>query len=111
MCHVLLLLPLFALPLLWFLPCAEGLILYAGVCVLSAALYWLIFCTMHRRPMTGIEGMIGEIGTVFGVGEGKAKIFYRGEIWDTVTKEQMFLGERVEIIGFDRMKLVVRRQV
>lgn len=54
---------------------------------------------------------MGGIGTVFGYGEGKTKIFYHGEIWEAVIKERISPGEQVEIIGFDRMKLVVRRQV
>ena len=65
----------------------------------------------HPPAADGIEGMMGGIGTVFGYGKGKTKIFYHGEIWEAVIKERISPGEQVEIIGFDRMKLVVRRQV
>lgn len=109
MCHIFLLLPLFGLPLFLIFPWEEALPLYIGVCVLSVAFYWLLWRTMRRPPSTGIEGMMGGIGTVFRLSEGKTKVFYRGEIWDALSKEVMSLGERVEIIGFERMKLVVRR--
>lgn len=110
MCHILLLLPILALPLFWLLPWGEASMLYAAVCVLSAAFYGLIWRTLHRPATTGIEGMIGGVGTVFQCGDGKTKVSYRGEIWDAVCNEAMSLGERVEIVGFDRMKLIVRRK-
>ena len=110
MCHILILLPIFGLLLFLILPWEEALPLYAGVCVLSAVFYWLVWRTMHRPASTGIEGMMGGIGTVFRSSEGKTKVFYRGEIWDAVSKEAMSLGEEVEIIGFNRMKLIVRHR-
>jgi membrane-bound serine protease (ClpP class) len=66
---------------------------------------------IRRSPSTGIEGMIGGIGTVFQLERGRAKVFYHGEIWDAVTKEPIIMGEEVEIVGFDEMKLLVRRKV
>jgi inner membrane protein len=111
MCHILLLLPIFALPLFWVFPWEQALILYAAVCFLSASFYWLIWRTMRRPATTGIEGMMGGTGTVIRCSEGKTKVFCRGEIWDAVCKEGISLGERVEIVGFERMKLVVRRRV
>lgn len=110
MCHVLLILPILALPLFWLLPWAEALILYGLICFLSAAFYWLMWGTLRQRAATGIEGMMGGTGTIFRCGEGEMKMYYRGEIWDAVCKEAMSLGERVEIVGFAKMKLIVRRK-
>ena len=110
MCHILLLLPIFALPLFLLFPWKEALLPYAAVCFLSAAFYWLIWRTMRRPATTGLEGMMGGTGTVIRCSEGQTKVFCRGEIWDAVCNEGMSLGERVEIIGFERMKLVVRRR-
>jgi membrane protein implicated in regulation of membrane protease activity len=103
-------LPVHALPLFWFLPWEEALVLYSIICLLSAGFYWLIWWTMNRPATTGIEGMMGGIGTVIRCSEGKTKVFCRGEIWDAVSKEAMFFGERVEIVGFERMRLIVRRR-
>jgi membrane protein implicated in regulation of membrane protease activity len=110
MCHIFLLLPLFGLPLFLILPWEEALPLYAGVCVLSAGFYWLLWRTMRRPATTGIEGMMGGVGTVFRSSEGKMKVFYRGEIWEAVSKEAIAPGERAEIVGYERMRLVVRRR-
>lgn len=109
MCHILLVLPILALPLFWFFPWNEALLLYIAVCLVTAGFYSLLWRTMHRPASTGIEGMIGGIGTVIRSGSGKAKVSYRGEIWDALSKEGVSMGERVEIIGFERMKLIVRR--
>lgn len=111
MCHIILALPILALPVFFILPREEAAFVYVGICVLSATLYWLIWRAMRRPPRTGIEGMMGGVGTVFLSGEGKPKLFYRGEIWDVVSNEALSLGERVEIVGFDRMKLIVRHRV
>ena len=40
---------------------------------------------------------------------GKAKVFYQGEIWDAARNEPITTGEEVEIVGFDDMKLLVRK--
>ena len=109
MCHILLLLPIFALPLFLFLPREVALAVYVAVSMISAALYWLVWRTMRRPAATGIEGMMGGIGTVFQASEGRTKVFYQGEIWDAVSEDRVSLGERVEITGLDHMELVVRR--
>lgn len=110
MCHILLLLPILALAVFLILPWQEAMVIYAGVCLFSAAFYWMTWRTMHRQARTGVEGMMGGIGAVFRAGDGKTKVFYRGEIWDAVCDEMMSRGERVEIIGVERMTLVVRRR-
>lgn len=65
MCHILLLLPIFALPLFLFLPREVALPVYIAVSAVSAALYWLIWRAMRQPAKTGIEGMMGGIGTVW----------------------------------------------
>ena len=109
MCHILLLLPIFALPLFLFLPREVALPVYIAVSAVSAALYWLIWRAMRQPAKTGIEGMMGGIGTVFQASERRTKVFYQGEIWNAVSEDQISLGELVEIIGLDHMELVVRR--
>ena len=110
MCHILLLLPLLALPVFVLLPWQEAWLVYLGVTVLAGVLYRLMWRDIRRPPSTGIEGMMGGIGTVFQLDRGKAKVFYHGEIWNAVSKEPITTGEEVEIVGVDEMKLLVRRK-
>jgi len=110
MCHVLFLLPILGLPLFFMFPWELALPLYAGVCFVSAAFYWLLWRTVRRPATTGIDGMVGGVGTVFDCGEGKTKVSYRGEIWDAVSKQAISPGEPVEILGIEGLKLVIRRK-
>ena len=75
MCHILLLLPVLALPVFVLLPWQEALLVYLGVTVLAGVLYRLMWRDMRRAPSTGIERMMGGIGTVFQLDNGKAKVF------------------------------------
>jgi len=39
-----------------------------------------------------------------------AKVLLRGELWDAVSGNELSVGETVRVTGFERMKLVVRRE-
>lgn len=94
-----------------FLPFGQALTLYFVILLPCGVLFWLIGKDMTRPASTGIEGMIGGIGRVIHPGAGPAKVFYKGEIWDTVSTEEISEGGTVEIIGIERMKLRVRNKV
>ncbi len=111
MCHIVLLLPIITLPLFWLFPWEDAVFFYVVICFLSALFYWLLWQDMRRPAITGIEGMMGGAGTVFRCGNDKTKVYYRGEIWDAIGVDAMCPGEQVEIIGFERMKIVVRRKL
>ena len=49
MCHLILVMPVVALPVLWLLPPSEGLPLYLVVLVVAGAVYWLAFKAMRSR--------------------------------------------------------------
>lgn len=59
--------------------------------------------------MTGVEGMIGGKAEVIQNGRGTLKVFFRSEIWDAVSKEDLSVGRKVEVTGVDRMRLMVRQ--
>lgn len=75
MCHIILLLPLLALPVFVLLPWQEALLIYLGVTVLSGVLYRLTWGDIRRPPSTGIAGMIGGIGTVFQLDKERRRCF------------------------------------
>jgi membrane-bound serine protease (ClpP class) len=71
----------------------------------------------RRRPTTGVEGMIGEVGEVREsiVGdEFPGWVFVHGERWRAVAEENgkrprvIGVGDRVEVVGFQRGTVVVR---
>lgn len=71
----------------------------------------------HLKKVTvGKEGLIGEKAEVLegikgkGIAWGTGKVFVHGEIWQAKSKDMIKKGEEVEIIGFDGMKLLVKRK-
>ena len=111
MCHILLLMPFASLIVFWLLPFEQALPIYLIILATSAVLYWLIWKAFRRPVATGIEGMIGGVGKVIQIGEKTAKIFYKGEIWDAFSADQISLGDSVEIARVERMTLIVRKVV
>ncbi len=66
----------------------------------------------RRKVATGIEAMIGSKAEVIESSNGALKVFFRGEIWDAVSSEELSVRETVEILGMnkaERLKLRVGR--
>jgi hypothetical protein len=66
MCHIALLLPLLALPVLWMWPLAVSVPTYAAVAIVSAAIYCYAILAMRRPVETGAEAMVGATGKIVG---------------------------------------------
>jgi len=64
MCHLILLLPLLALPLFWMAPMQFAGPAYAVVLVLSGGIYFLAIRAMHRPVQTGVEALLHSRGEV-----------------------------------------------
>jgi membrane-bound serine protease (ClpP class) len=75
----------------------------------------LVSRTNRARISTGREGMIGEVGTVRRRVSGSAGglVFVHGELWSAVLEDEnvppLEAGSEVEIVGFRRTAVVVRR--
>ncbi len=109
MCHILFVLPFVSLILFLFLPFEQAALLYVLVLFICAIFYWLIWKDMRRPAATGVEGMIGGLGTVIEQGCGKTKVFYKGELWEGICGEDLSVGESVEITAVEGMRLLVRK--
>ncbi len=60
-------------------------------------------------PVTGVEGMIGWVGTAIEDLEPDGKILIRGEIWDATSPSAIRKGEKVRVVSVDGLHLHVRR--
>ncbi|MBI2358066.1 MAG: hypothetical protein HYV04_04030 [Deltaproteobacteria bacterium] len=112
MCHIVFVLPFVGLILFWLMPFEQALIFYSFLLLVSAVVYWLMWKDMRRPAATGIEGMVGGRAEVIQNGNGALKVFFRGEIWDAVSHDDVPVGEKVEIVGtrrMEKMRLLVRR--
>ncbi|MEO8605651.1 MAG: NfeD family protein [bacterium] len=72
---------------------------------------WLVVRTQRGRSSVGAEGMLGEIGEVkraADAGRG-LKVFVHGEYWDATTEDALAVGEPIEVLAVEGLRLRVRR--
>lgn len=66
--------------------------------------------TLRQKPLTGAEGMIGEIGETLGVVSTNGSIRIHGEIWNARTLgDRIPTGVRVRILRVENLTLIVER--
>lgn len=108
MCHLILFLPFFALPLFWVFPFATALPLYLFILGISLFLYFKIFQAMRQKVRTGQEAMVGKKALVLEDIDPEGKIRYASEIWYAVTMGRKLLqGEQVKICRIKGLRLLV----
>jgi membrane protein implicated in regulation of membrane protease activity len=110
MCHLILLLPFFALPLFWIFPFDMALPAYALITGVSFLIYFRVFQAMRQQPQTGQEAMVGKKGVVVEDINPEGKIQYAGEIWNATTISKRFSkGELVRIAAIRGLMLLVEQ--
>ena len=57
----------------------------------------------------GFEGLVGEVGEVRERLDLKGKVFVHGEVWTAEGPERLEPGDRIEVVGYDGMRLKVKR--
>ncbi len=109
MCHLILFMPVFALPVFWFFPFSTALAIYLIISGISAFLYFLIFKAMTMKPRVGKEAMLGQTADVIKDIAPEGKIKYFTEIWNAMADGKKFsVGEKVMIQGFWGMTVLVK---
>lgn len=108
MCHLVLFLPVFTLPVFWLFPFPTALTIYLIILGGSLLLYFLIIKAMMARPRVGKEAMLGKTGIVIQDIAPEGKIKYASEIWNAMADKKIFsVGEQVVICGFSGMNVLV----
>lgn len=85
-----------------------------SVTVLMTTLFFAVavaksFKVHRKKPVSGIEGLLGELGTVETDIMPEGKIFVRGEYWEAFSDERISKGEKVTVVSLDGMRLKVKR--
>ncbi|MFN7085224.1 MAG: NfeD family protein [Burkholderiales bacterium] len=110
MCHLLLALPLLALPMFWIFPLSVALPAYGMVTGLSAVIYWYAIQAMNQPIQNGLEGMVGEIGKVIENRKGDLLIQIHNELWHAVSPGvPLRAGDEVEVVGEEHLILRVQK--
>lgn len=113
MCHLILLMPVLALPIFWLMPLNLAIPIYVTIGLITGFLYWLIAESIGKQPETGSESLIGAAGEVvskLGPGDhAKYLVRSQGELWSANSTDLLQTGETVIIANVDGIRLVVRR--
>ena len=73
------------------------------------AISYLVFRSQKAKPALGKEGLIGQVGEVRGKLTPTGRIFVHGENWSAQADAPIDVGEKVRVVGYDGMRLKVRR--
>ncbi len=82
----------------------------AGTAIFFVWIVGLGFRVQQTRPVSGVEGMIDQIGVVRSAGDEQMKIFVRGELWTADSDEAIQQGEKVRVVAIDGLRLHVSRE-
>jgi inner membrane protein len=109
MCHLVLLMPVLAIPLFWFAPLSVATPVYGLILIVSGWLYYLTVRAMRRPMKTGAEALVHSTGEVIGEEDGLFRVRAQSEIWSAWSKDRLQPGDRIEIIDIEGLRLKVRR--
>jgi membrane-bound serine protease (ClpP class) len=87
-------------------------IIFTAVATLASfvfAISYLVYRSQKSRPTLGIEGMLGQVADVRAKINPAGKVFVRGEYWNAEAEDEIDVGEKVEIVGYQGLNLKVRR--
>lgn len=104
--QILLLLPILAILLFFFLPLAWALPLFLITIILSLFAYGKAIRAQRQRVRSGRDEMLGERAVVDAVSP-SLQVEYRGEIWSARSDVPVSAGESVRITGVDGLTLQV----
>ncbi len=63
---------------------------------------------MHRRPMTGSEGMVGAIGVVKTALAPRGQFAIHGELWEAISEQALQPGDQAEVTKMEGLILYVK---
>jgi len=110
MCHLILVMPIVALPVLWLLPAGEGIAVYATVALAAGSVYWMAVKAMRAPVMSGIETLLRKVGSVRSTDGQRGSVWVASELWSAESRDApLAVGDAVEVIGFDGLRLIVRK--
>jgi membrane-bound serine protease (ClpP class) len=65
------------------------------------------FRAQMLKPQTGAEALVGMIGEVKKDLIPEGQVFVNGELWNAIADENLFAGEKVEVISLENLRLKV----
>lgn len=106
MCHLILALPIVALPVLWLLPPGVAVPVYAVIVGISIAVYATAIKAWRMPVRNGIEALLGKTGKVVRREGRRVVLNVHGELWSAdLDGEPIAVGDKVLVVGFKGFRL------
>jgi membrane-bound serine protease (ClpP class) len=67
----------------------------------------LAFRAQVSKPQTGLEALVGMVGVVRENLSPEGKVFVSGELWNAVADQTLFVGEKVQVVSVENLRLKV----
>ncbi len=109
MCHLILLSPVFALSIFWFLPLWIAVPAYSLILLLSMLLYVATVRVMRLPQITGVHSLLRRSGVVIDVGGKGPRVRIGGEIWQALSADRLQVGEQIKVVKQHGMTLEMER--
>ncbi len=111
---ILMVLPLIALPVFWFLPLAQAVPIYLACVSLSVWMFWLMRRNKKYRVVTGREGLIGQEAEVVSKSTTRGRTEYtihvEGELWTARSYDGAQPGEKVIIAAVEGSTPIIKHK-
>ena len=108
MCHLILLLPIFGLPLFWIWPLELALPSYLLVLLLSGWVYYYAIAAMRRQVAVGPETLLYSAGEVVSRDAEGLQVRVQSVLWSAHGDEALKTGDAIEVVGIEGLRLRVR---
>jgi len=100
--------PILALVLFYFLPIGTALPFYLVILVVAAFCYVIMFQSMRAKAKTGLKAMIGGEALVVADIDPEGKVKIKDELWAaTAGGKNIAAGQKVRIVKIQGLVLVV----
>ncbi len=114
MCHLILLMPVIALPIFWLMPIGYAAPIYVLISLASGFFYWLITRAMRQPVRDGFRSLIGTevevVSKLDPLDHAQYLVRSGGELWGARSGEVLHPGENVSVTAVDGIRLVVARR-
>jgi membrane protein implicated in regulation of membrane protease activity len=109
MCHVLLLLPVLALPAFWIWPLEIALPVWGSAAAVAIGVYVLAYRSWRLPLANGPRRLLGATGRVISLGEHHVTLRVGRELWIADVKGvPLSIGEEAVVVAIDGLRLTVR---
>jgi len=74
---------------------------------LMLGITWLAVKARHRRPVSGVESLVGAVAVAKTDLNPRGQVFVQGELWEALSEQPVQAGQETKVTGIDGLTLRV----